>query len=120
MTAKALASKLNERNNMLNGAKKTSSHGAGQSNGTTNDIPIPPLISIQTSSMSGRLKDGDNPHNRDSTLHRSKISQAKKITITDAHSKSSINDKKQQKSETSDKELNGSNSLNHSKLVLKY
>lgn len=108
MTAKALASKLNERNNMLNGAKKASGHGAGQSNGSTNDIPIPPLISIQTSSMSGRLKEGDSPHHRDSALHRSKISQAKKITVTD---------KKQQKSETSNKESNGSNSLNHSKLV---
>lgn len=106
MTAKALASKLNERNNMLNGAKKVSGHGT--------DIPIPPLISIQTSSSSVRFKDGNDSQHRDSTLHRSKFSQAKKVATTDSHSKSLV---KTQKIETFNKQLNGSNPSNHSKLV---
>lgn len=113
MTAKALASKLNERNNMLNGVKKASD----QSNGNLNDVPMPPLISIQTistSSMSGKFKDGDYPQQRCSTLQRSKFSQAKKINTS--HSKS-VNERNQQKIETSNKQSNGSNSLNHLKLV---
>lgn len=115
MTAKALASKLNERNNMLNGAKKVSNHGTGQSNGTINDIPIPPLISIQTST-SGRFKDGDDQQHCKTALNRNKFSQAKKVATTNAHSKSA-NDGKQQKTETPNKQMNGTNSQHHSKFV---
>lgn len=112
MTAKALASKLNERN-MLNGVKKASD----QSNGNSNDVPMPPLISIKTtstSSVSGKFKDGDQPQQRCSTLQRSKFSQAKKTTTT--HSKS-VNEGNQQKNETSNKQSNESNSWNDLKLV---
>lgn len=116
MTAKALASKLNERNNMLNGVKKASTHGTATNNSTVNDIPVPPLISIQTSSTSNRFKDGGDSQNRDSALHRSKFSLAKKITTTDDHTKSPTNPK-QQKTQTSNKQSNGTSSLHHSKLV---
>lgn len=51
-TAKALASKLNERNSMLNGSNGSQKHLQSKSSGSTNkttDIPMPPLISIQHS-----------------------------------------------------------------------
>lgn len=59
-TAKALASKLNERNQFLNGAKsqatKTAQSAARQTStgnakvaaSSTKEVPVPPLISIQT------------------------------------------------------------------------
>lgn len=114
MTAKALASKLNERNNMLNGAKKASgngttpNNGTASNNGTANDIPVPPLISIQTTP--NRFKDGD-----DSGQQQRKISPTKKIT-TDVHSKST-NDGKHHKTEKPNKQSNGINTVHHSKTV---
>lgn len=109
MTAKALASKLNERNNMLNG-KKPTMHGTPSINGTTNDIPVPPLISIQTSSASNRFKDGQDSHS-------SKMSNVKHLNAqSDANSKPFI-EEKPQKSHTSNKQHNGTNSAHHSKSV---
>lgn len=114
MTAKALASKLNERNSLLNGSKKAQS--TPQHNGAVNDIPIPPLISIQTSSATNRFKDGDDSPQRDSSSHRSKFSHAKKSAETDIHCKSFDNGR-QEKNDVSNKQLNGASSLQHSKLV---
>lgn len=109
MTAKALASKLNERNNMLNG-KKAPMHGKPSINGTSIDIPVPPLISIQTSSASNRFKDGQDSHSN-------KISNVKHLNAhTDANSKPFI-EEKPQKSHTSNKQHNGTNSAHHSKSV---
>lgn len=58
MTAKALASKLNERNNLLNGLKKPAAQSTrvtskkNSNEFLTKEIPMPPLISIQTLSAS--------------------------------------------------------------------
>lgn len=112
MTAKALASKLNERNNILNGARKAYAQGTDNCNsvGTVNDIPIPPLICIQTTSTSksNRFQNGGDSQIRDSSTHRSKFSQNRKKSITvDGLSAS---DRKQQNTEISYKPLNGRNS----------
>lgn len=81
MTAKALASKLNERNSILNGAKKGPPSGtaaaAAVSNGQVNDIPVPPLISIQMTPTTNRFKNGDDAHHRNLPLHPVKISKPK-------------------------------------------
>ncbi|XP_031635665.1 uncharacterized protein LOC116348727 [Contarinia nasturtii] len=114
MTAKALASKLNERHNMLNGTKKISTQGMTANNGTVNDIPVPPLISIQTtSSPSNRFKDGDD---QNSGQQQRKISQAKKNATTDSYVKSGT-DAKHHKIEKSNKQSNGINALHHPKTV---
>lgn len=113
MTAKALASKLNERNNLLNGSKKSQSTS---NNGAVNDIPIPPLISIQTSSANNRFKDGTDSQYKGSTVHRNKYSYTKKKTGSDIHCKSFDNGK-YEKNEISNKQHNGTSSLHHSKSV---
>lgn len=60
ITAKALASKLNERNNILNGqATKMNGNGIKTILSTAtkpNDIPVPPLVSIQTPSSQKETK----------------------------------------------------------------
>lgn len=116
LTAKALASKLNERNSLLNGAKKTQATG---NNGVVNDIPIPPLISIQTSNANNKFKEGGNSQYKDSTIHRNKFSHTKKNTGSDINCKSFDNGK-QEKNEMSNKQHNGANSLYHSKSVSTY
>lgn len=122
MTAKALASKLNERNNMLNGSKKGSlaggagggGGGKGSSSGPVNDIPVPPLISIQMTSTSNRFKDGDDSQHRDLNLHQNKGSQPKStLNATGAQQKS--NDAKQEQNDIS---FNGTGSLHLSKTVI--
>lgn len=68
MTAKALASKLNERNNLLNGLKKPPTQSTritskkNSNEFSTKEIPMPPLISIQTlsASSSNRMSGIDN------------------------------------------------------------
>lgn len=111
LTAKALASKLNERNSMLNGAKKAST--AGSSNGSANDIPVPPLVSIQTASANNRFKD-DNDKHRVSSMRPTKVSQSAKHYVTDGHCKPS-NERKHHKNDTS-RHLNGNNSTHHKKV----
>lgn len=120
MTAKALASKLNERNNMLNGSKKGSAQGTVSSNGTVNDIPVPPLICIQTVSATNRFKEGyDSPNRETASMHRGKFSHAKNFSATsDAHCKTF--EGKSHKSDTSSKQFNGTNSVHHSKVVSYY
>lgn len=109
MTAKALASKLNERNNLLNGAKKTT-HGQITTNGTVNDIPIPPLISIQTAPATNRSKDGQD-------LHTHTFSHVKHVNAkVDANRKQFTNEKSH-KSTMSSKQINGTNTAQHSKSV---
>lgn len=110
MTAKALASKLNERNNMLNGTKKTNVHTSSSasammigtnSNGSANDIPIPPLISIQTASPN-RFKDGQ----PDMTMHQHKFLHSKNFHMhPDGHAKLDV------KHQKSNKHHNGTNSV---------
>lgn len=75
MTAKALASKLNERNNLLHAAlhaaKKSCQTSvkpltsANSTKNTLNDIPVPPLISIQTTQ---RFVDMENIQQRINTV----------------------------------------------------
>lgn len=113
MTAKILASKLNERNNLLNGTKKGTMHGTQaplNTNGTAIDIPVPPLISIQTAPATNRFKDDQDPP-------QSKCSHVKHLNAqTDASSKPIINEKPQ-KSTMSSKQFDGTNSAHHSKSV---
>lgn len=111
MTAKALASKLNERNNLLNGTKKgANTHSTSTStmignNSSVNDIPIPPLISIQTSSTPNRFKDGQ----IELTMHQPKLTHSKNFhSQTDGNGKPDV---KHQKSNMSSKHHNGSNSV---------
>lgn len=114
MTAKALASKLNERNNLLNGTKKgnTQSSSSAMNNSSANDIPIPPLISIQTASTTNRFKDGQ----QDLTVQPNKFSHSKNFqnTQNDGHCKPDV---KHQKSNSSSKHVNGTNSVHQSKTV---
>lgn len=115
MTAKALASKLNERNNMLNGARKSSTQVTNQCNGTANDLtdlPVPPLVCIQTTSGVNRTKECDESHNR-------KYVQARKMSGAGAHCKTNNNAAKE-KVDSSHKKLNGASSITHSKAVNRY
>lgn len=111
MTAKALASKLNERNNMLNGAKKSSTQVTGQSNGSANDLPMPPLVCIQTTSGGNRNKDGDEPHTR-------KYTQSRKMSGAGAHCKTNNSEKNKEKIDACHKKLNGATSLNHKAVII--
>lgn len=108
MTAKALASKLNERNSMLNGAKKSSTQVTSKSNGSANDPPMPPLVCIQTTNS--RAKDGEESHSR-------KQNQSRKTSGTGTHCKTNNNEKNKEKIDSCHKKLNGANLLNHSKAV---
>lgn len=109
MTAKALASKLNERNSLLNGTKKAT-QGQIITNGTANDIPVPPLISIQTAAATNRFKDGHESH--PNTFSQVKHANAK----VDANCKHLTNEKSH-KSTMSSKQFNGTNTAQHSKSV---
>lgn len=98
MTAKALASKLNERNSILNGAKKgppsgTAAAAAAVSNGQVNDIPVPPLISIQMTPTTNRFKNGDDAHHRNLPLHPVKISKPKNTAHSNNQKKLANNGK---------------------------
>lgn len=78
MTAKALASKLNERNSLLNGTKKPSTitKPSGTTNSakhTSNEIPIPPLISIQPTQ---RFLEVDSGQQRSTHLSNTPMSSA--------------------------------------------
>lgn len=112
MTAKALASKLNERNSLLNEAKKAQLHGCSSSIiGTLNEIPVPPLISIQTSSVANRFKDTNHD------LHSNKFDNMKHSNASiDACNKPLI-DEKPHECHTSIKHSNGTKSPRRSKSV---
>lgn len=63
MTAKALASKLNERNSLVKKAKEQQAQDAS-SKITSNDVPVPPLVSIQgTSTSTNRDSENLQPNN---------------------------------------------------------
>lgn len=123
MTAKALASKLNERNSILNGAKKGPPCGtaaaavaaAAVSNGPINDIPVPPLISIQMTPTTNRFKNGDDAHHRNLPLHPVKISKPKNNAHSN-HQKKLANNGKSDKHDTS---TTDASSLYLSKSVMK-
>lgn len=59
MTAKALASKLNERNSLVKKAKEQQAQ-IGSPVNKLNDVPVPPLVSIQGTSSSGVNRDSEN------------------------------------------------------------
>lgn len=114
MTAKALASKLNERNSLLNGTKKSSTQSSitAANSSSSNDIPVPPLISIQTGPVTNRFKNGQQdlaatqPH---------KYSHSKSFHAqADGNCKA---DMKHHKSHVSSKHFNGTSSAHHLKTV---
>lgn len=127
MTAKALASKLNERNNLLNGTKKVTVGGGGggqstafaPSNGTANDIPVPPLISIQTTSSTAaanRFKDATDIQCRDAaTTQKHKFVPSKHVNAQSSANFKPFTEAKQHKCSTSSKQSNGTNSTHHTK-----
>ena len=113
MTAKALASKLNERNLLLNGTKKCNTQFSSSSiNSSANYIPVPPLIIIQTASTTNRFKDGQ----QDLTaIQSNKFAHSKNFhTQSDGNCKADV---KHQKSNASSKHFNGNNSVHQSKAV---
>lgn len=73
MTAKALASKLNERNNLVKALKRAKEQQEAQHSTlnkvTTNNVPVPPLVSIQGTSSGAdhRVIDSENVQQRKST-----------------------------------------------------
>lgn len=133
MTAKALASKLNERNNLLNGNKKTNTQisssaaaaiSAMNSNSSVNDIPIPPLISIQTASSAAanRFKDQgqselampmQNKFSHSKNFHEQNDGHCKPGSVKH-HQKSNVSSKQQQQQQ---QHVNGTNSVHQSKMV---
>lgn len=119
MTAKALASKLNERNSILNGAKKGPPCGtaavAAVSNGPVNDIPVPPLISIQMTPTTNRFKNGDDANHRYLPLHPVKISKPK----NNAHSNNQKKLANNGKPDRHDTSTTDASSLYLSKSVIK-
>lgn len=117
MTAKALASKLNERNNLLNGTKKTNTQTSlsamNSTSSSATDIPIPPLISIQTASTTKRYKDGQ----QELGMPQNKFSHSKNFHTQHDGNCSKPESVKHQKSNASSKHVNGTSSVHQSKTV---